>query len=183
VTTTDTNAGPERGLEQMLLHHEVEQWYFDEAALLDHRRFADWLALFEPDLRYWVPMRSNLGRRQEADTSGPDEAAHFDDNLEYLGYRVARLATQFAWAEQPPARTRHLIGNVRVSPGGADASELVVVSNFVVTVNRFEVDTELFAGERTDLLRRRRNGSFGVARRTVVLDQTVILANSISIFF
>lgn len=172
----------ESGLRPLVLQHEIEQFYYDEAALLDGRRFADWLERFEPDLHYWVPTRTNLGRRQTVDTSGPDEAAHFDDTFEYLGYRVARLATQFAWAEQPPSRTRHLIGNVRVTPA-QETDEYTVVSNFVITVNRFETDTELFAGERTDLIRRRPDGSLGVARRTVHLDQTVILANSISIFF
>jgi 3-phenylpropionate/cinnamic acid dioxygenase small subunit len=30
--------------------------------------------------------------------------------------RVARLDTGMAWAEDPPSRTRHLIGNLKAAP-------------------------------------------------------------------
>jgi 3-phenylpropionate/trans-cinnamate dioxygenase beta subunit len=34
------------------------------------------------------------------------------DNKRYLEMRVTRLDTGMAWAEDPPSRTRHLIGFV-----------------------------------------------------------------------
>ena len=38
----------------------------------------------------------------------------FDDDQADLEIRVRRLETDFAWAEQPPSRTRHLVTNVIV---------------------------------------------------------------------
>ena len=41
--------------ERMLLHHEVEQFLFHEARLLDERKFDDWLDLLTDDIHYWMP--------------------------------------------------------------------------------------------------------------------------------
>jgi len=164
------------------VQHEIERFLFHEAELLDDRRFDDWLALFADDTHYWMPTRRSLGRRQTQDFGGEDEAPHFDDDKQSLSYRVARLSTAFAWAEQPPSRTRHIIANIRASCADADET-YHVRSNFLLYVNRFEKDMELFAGQRTDVLRRESGSSFRIASRAVLLDQTVILANSISVFF
>ena len=45
---------------QMLLKHEVEEFLYHEAELLDDRRFAEWLDLLTDDIRYWMPMRRNV---------------------------------------------------------------------------------------------------------------------------
>ena len=42
------------------LQHEVEQFYYDEAAMLDERRFSEWPDLFTDDVHYWMPIRRTL---------------------------------------------------------------------------------------------------------------------------
>lgn len=43
---------------------------------------------------------------------------------------------------------------------------------------------DIFAGERRDVLRRANNGlGFKIARRTILIDQSTILANNLSVFF
>ncbi|MEA2640755.1 MAG: hypothetical protein QOF51_2149, partial [Chloroflexota bacterium] len=37
------------------LQHEVEQFLYREALLMDSRRYDEWLALFTTDALYWVP--------------------------------------------------------------------------------------------------------------------------------
>jgi 3-phenylpropionate/cinnamic acid dioxygenase small subunit len=161
---------------------EIEQFLFAEADLLDERRFEEWVELFADDVHYWMPTRSNLGRRQRSDVSGPEDVAHFDDTKQTLRLRVARIDTGFAWAEQPPTRTRRLIANVQVAPAEADG-ELDVRSNYLVYCNSGSTLVNIFAGQRRDVLRPTAAGSWSIARRTILLDQTVVLANSISIFF
>ena len=39
--------------------HDVEQFLYREARLLDERRFREWLALLTDDVRYWMAGRSN----------------------------------------------------------------------------------------------------------------------------
>ncbi|MEU9734788.1 3-phenylpropionate/cinnamic acid dioxygenase subunit beta [Streptomyces sp. NPDC048002] len=171
-------------------HFEVEQFYYEEAALLDEGRYADWLDLLADDLDYWMPTRTNRLRRQQAlSVAARGEAAFYDETKESLAWRIRRFDSGMAWAEDPPSRTRHLIGNVMV--GHVDAAEhegfsqndLVVQSTFLVYRNRLEREENVFAGTRTDILRRTEDGDLRVARRTILLDQNVLLAKNISTFF
>jgi 3-phenylpropionate/cinnamic acid dioxygenase small subunit len=173
---------------------EVERFLYREARLLDERRFDEWLTLLTDDIRYWMAARSNRyprtskaiaildpGRYVEADTPTDDELAILDETKQTLAGRVARLDTGMAWAEDPPSRTRHLITNVEVAPGPTVA-EVQVRSNFVVYRTRGETEQDFYIGARTDLLRRA-NGEWKIAARRVILDQNVLLAKNVSVFF
>ena len=164
-------------------HFEVEQFYYEEAELLDDGRFADWLDLFAEDLDYWMPTRSNRLRRQQAQSiAARGEAAFLDETKESLAWRIRRFDSGMAWAEDPPSRTRHLITNVTVRTADHSANELHARSSFLVYRNRLERETNIFAGTRTDLLRRTADG-LRVARREILLDQNVLQAKNISTFF
>ena len=41
------------------LRHEIEQYYFGEAVLLDGREYRTWFALLADDIRYRMPLRFN----------------------------------------------------------------------------------------------------------------------------
>lgn len=164
------------------LRHEVEEFLYHEAELLDERRFREWLELFAADAHYWMPVRDN---RLEApgevakELSGPGENFNFDDTKRTLTIRVERLYTGSAWAEVPPSRTRHLISNIRIKRDSG--SEVEVHSNFLVYRTRLEHDRDIFVGTRGDILRRV-DGKLKIAKRTIVLDQAVLDAKNISVF-
>jgi len=86
-----------------------------------------------------------------------------------------------AWAEDPPSRTRHLLRNIEVEPGDT-ASEIKVYANFLVYRNRAEMEQDFYIGARQDVLRHV-DGAWKIARRKVILDQNVLLAKNVSIFF
>ena len=172
----------------------VEQFLYREARLLDERRFHDWVALFTDDVRYWMISRSNryprsskaiaaleAGRNAEEDPAEDDALALFDEDISTLASRVARLDTGMAWAEDPPSRTRHLITNIEIAPGDVDA-ELTVHCNFIVYRSRGEIEQDFFVGTREDRLRRI-EGGWKIAARRLVLDQNVLTAKNLSIFF
>ena len=46
------------------LRNEVEDLLYEEAELLDDRRFHQWLDLFTDDLHYWMPVRENRNGRE-----------------------------------------------------------------------------------------------------------------------
>jgi 3-phenylpropionate/cinnamic acid dioxygenase small subunit len=171
------------------LHFEVEQIYYREADLLDGGRYADWLELFTDDLRYWAPTRTNRLRRQQAlSIAQPGEAAFYDETRDSLAWRIRRFESGMAWAEDPPSRTRHLVTNVVVRGVDPDDEEqgpgdYVASSNFLVYRNRLEREVDVYAGGRTDLLRRTEQGELKIARRTILLDQNVLLSKNISTFF
>jgi 3-phenylpropionate/cinnamic acid dioxygenase small subunit len=170
-------------------HFEVEQFYYEEADLLDAGRYTDWLDLLAEDLDYWMPTRTNRLRRQQAlSVAARGEAAFYDETKESLAWRIRRFDSGMAWAEDPPSRTRHLVTNVlvrHVDPAeNADFTDadLLVRSAFLVYRNRLERDENVFAGGRTDILRRTPDG-LRVARRTILLDQNILQAKNISTFF
>jgi 3-phenylpropionate/cinnamic acid dioxygenase small subunit len=170
-------------------HFEVEQFYYEEADLLDDGRFADWLELLADDLEYWMPTRTNRLRRQQAlSIAARGEAAFYDETKESLAWRIRRFDSGMAWAEDPPSRTRHLVTNVvvhHIDPDhheGLTENDLHVRSGFLVYRNRLEREENLFAGRRVDILRRVAGG-LQVARRVILLDQSVLQAKNISTFF
>jgi 3-phenylpropionate/cinnamic acid dioxygenase small subunit len=171
------------------IHFEVEQFYYEEAELLDDGRFADWLDLLAEDLDYWMPTRTNRLRRQQAlSIAARGEAAFYDETKESLAWRIRRFDSGMAWAEDPPSRTRHLVTNVvvhHIDPdvqAGFSADDLEVRSAFLVYRNRLEREENIFAGRRIDILRRTQE-RLQVARRVIVLDQNVLQAKNISTFF
>ena len=174
------------------LIREVEQFLYREARLLDERRFHEWLQLFTDDVRYWMVTRSNLYPRsskaiailnpgRNVDETEQDGLAILDESKLTLEGRIARLETGMAWAEDPPSRTRHLITNIEVAPGDT-SSELGVYSNFVVYRSRSETEQDFYVGTRRDVLRRV-EGALRVSSRKITLDQNVLVAKNVSIFF
>ena len=164
------------------LRHQVEEFLYLEAELLDDRKLREWLELLTDDVRYWMPIRHNtLERPQEIveELSKPGEGYYFDDDKQNLRLRVERVYSKSAWAELPPSRTRHLVSNVRIKKD--NDTEIEVHSNFLVYRTRMESDKDLFVGTRQDILRRV-GGGFKIARRTIVLDQAVLDAKNISVF-
>jgi 3-phenylpropionate/cinnamic acid dioxygenase small subunit len=173
---------------------QVEQFVYREARLLDERRFREWLTLFTNDIRYWMVQRTTRypkGSKAiilvDADRYDDDDLPHegglalYDENLDTLERRIARLETGLAWSEDPPSRTRRLITNIEVKSADVD-TEIRVYANFLVYKNRAETEQDFFVGARKDVLRRVDDG-WKIASRKLVLDQTVILAKNVSIFF
>jgi 3-phenylpropionate/cinnamic acid dioxygenase small subunit len=173
---------------------EIERFLYREARLLDERRFDEWLTLLTDDVRYWMGARSNRypkrskaiaildpARYVEDDMVQDDELAILDETKQSLTGRVARLDTGMAWAEDPPSRTRHLITNIEVAPGTAP-SEVEVYCNFMVYRSRGETEQDFYVGARRDVLRRL-DGEWKIAERKLTLDQNVLLAKNVSIFF
>jgi 3-phenylpropionate/trans-cinnamate dioxygenase subunit beta len=103
------------------------------------------------------------------------------ETQETLGRCIARLETGMAWAEDPPSRTRHMLSDIEVEPGDA-ASEVKVYTNCLVYRSRSETEQDFYVGARQDVLRHV-DGAWKIARRKIILDQTVLLAKNVSIFF
>lgn len=163
---------------ELALQHAVEQFLFREARLLDDGRFDDWLALFADDALYWMPARETRAKRED-ELTRPGELAIFEDDKQFLGERIRRLEGGLAHAEMPPSRTRRLVTNVEIV--AEEAGEVEVRSNFILFQARRESSEIFYVGSRTDRLRRA-GDSFKIARRKIVLDQTLV-PRSISVFF
>ena len=159
---------------------ELMAFYTREAWLLDERRFKEWLELFTDDVLYFMPRRKNVLRRESHREVTPlGDLALIEDDRRYLEMRVARLDSGMAWGEDPPSRTRHLVGNLVAEPG--PDGTVAAKTAFLVYRSHLETDHQLLAGSREDVLRRA-NGGWKIAKRTIVLDANVLLDKNLSIF-
>jgi 3-phenylpropionate/cinnamic acid dioxygenase small subunit len=184
----DTLEGPrartwaETGLsERALLQYEVEQFLYAEAALLDARRYRDWLGLLADDIAYWMPIRRTVTSADiDREFTRPGEVAYFDDDRAYLEVRVRKLEAGSAWSEDPPSRSRHFVTNVRILEVAGD--EITLEACFHVHRTRLEADVDSWIGRRVDVLRRSGAG-FLLVKRHLFLDQTVIQSTNMSTIF
>src|SRR5207237_6521743 len=158
---------------------ELIPFYIREACLPDERKLKEWLDLFTDDVLYSMPRRKNVPRREMHRELTPlGDLAILEEDKRYLEMRVARLDTGMAWAEDPPSRTRHLIGNLEATAlenGQAEAR-----TAFLVYRSHLETDSQLLSGCREDVLRKV-NGAWQVKKRTIVLDDNVLLDTNLSV--
>jgi 3-phenylpropionate/cinnamic acid dioxygenase small subunit len=167
------------------LAREVEDLLYAEADLLDARQYQDWLHLLTEDIRYWMPIRKNVPwRDQSGDASAEDEVGWFDDDKATLEKRVRQLMTGIHWAEEPLSRVSHVISNVRMVEKRetlADGESMAVTSRFFVYRNRLETETDLLVGRREDHIRRV-GSELKIARRKILIEQSVLMAKNLTVF-
>ncbi len=176
-----TAQNAELGVSQNELWHELMQFYIAEAWLLDDRKFQEWLDLFTDDIFYFMPRRLNVGRQDlSREVTEVGNLAIFEDDKTYLTMRVERLDTGMAWSEDPPSRTRHLVGNLVVEP--LPEGDIKTRTAFILYRSHHETDENIFAGSREDHLRKE-DGRWRIYKRVIVLDSNVILAINLSVFF
>lgn len=159
------------------LRLQFEDLLYHEAWLLDHDRLEEWLTLSTDQIRYWAPIRTNTARGSE-DWSRPSALAHFDEDKASLTMRVQRIRTGAAHADEPPARVRHLVSNVKIVAAHDETTN--VTSNFIVFKSRRGREESLFVGCREDRWRRI-NGAWKLEERLIILDHDVI--ENVTVFF
>jgi 3-phenylpropionate/cinnamic acid dioxygenase small subunit len=137
-----------------------ELFLIQEAALLDARRFRDWMALFASDGTYWVPA--------VPDQQSPfDQASLFYDDRDLMKTRVDRLEHPRIHVQTPPSRTAHLIGNVLVEEADEAKGEYVIGSTVIMAEFRDDAQ-RIFAGRQHHRLRRE-GASFRIVQKRVDL--------------
>jgi 3-phenylpropionate/cinnamic acid dioxygenase small subunit len=176
------------GLAWFELKQEIEEFLYQEADLLDQRKFREWLDLLAEDLVYFMPVRRNVkfGEHEERENTRQGEGiSWFDEDKWTVTKRVEQILTGVHYAEEPLSRVTHMVSNVRlldVKPSAEDPAEITVGSRFLVFQSRVEYENYTFIGRRTDTLRRN-GGSWLIARRELILEQNVLLAKNLSILF
>jgi 3-phenylpropionate/cinnamic acid dioxygenase small subunit len=176
------------GIAYFELKQEIEEFLYQEADLLDGRKFREWLDLLADDLVYFMPIRRNVkfGEHDERENTRQGEGiSWFDEDKWTVTKRVEQILTGVHYAEEPLSRVTHMVSNVRlldVKPAMESAQEVTVSCRFLVFQSRVEYENYTFIGRRTDILRR--NGdSWLIARRELILEQNVLLAKNLSILF
>lgn len=161
------------------IHNAATDFLYEEAYLLEKGLFEDWLLLLDDEIRYLAPVRRTRLRHEgnEFDTT----MGHFEDTILTLKQRIRRLRTQYAWAEDPPSRTRRLVTNIRAHETAVD-NQYAVTSSLLVLRNRGdEPNFHFIAALREDVLREHEDG-LKLKRRTILLDSAVLPSHNVAIF-
>jgi p-cumate 2,3-dioxygenase beta subunit len=140
---------------------EIEDFLYEEAALLDAWRLDDWLALLTDDAVYRVPSNDR------PDNDPRDTLFIIADDIRRIRARVTRLKDPSAHAEYPPSRTRRTISNVRIT--GRSGAELEVEANFIIHRFRREERIREYVGHYRYELRAERDG-LRIAKREAIVD-------------
>lgn len=170
------------------IKRELEEFLYDEANLLDERRFPEWLDTLAEDLRYFMPMEYNVKFGEHATrelTKREQHMSWFNEGKWSIGKRVEQILTGVHWAEEPLSRVSRLVTNVQLTAIGNNAAgelEVDLSSRFLTYQNRCEYEQYFFVGDRFDRLRRTAQG-WKLSSREIRLHQNVLLAKNLSIFF
>ena len=159
---------------------EVQSFLMREAELLDERCEREWLeTCIAEDVAYLMPVRENRERGEGKGFS--DESFYFQETRGSLELRVRRLETEYAWAEDPPSRTRHFVSNIRVAEC-EDEDEVAVKSNLLLYRSRgSDPHYDILSAERRDVLRKE-EGRWKLRRREILLDHSVLTTHNLSVF-
>jgi 3-phenylpropionate/cinnamic acid dioxygenase small subunit len=182
-----TSTQVDEELERLLLKESICEFFAAEYDLLDRRELSAWLELFAEDAVYTVPLQRNVKFDQlhNETARGTLDTAWFADTKDTLLQRVEQLQTGVHWAEEPVSRSAHLVTNVRVlerSPEHGPAQTVSTRCRILVYRNRLEREVDIFVGIREDKLRRR-EANWEIVERTVFLEQNVLLAKNLTLFF
>ncbi len=105
--------------------HELEQFIYTEARLIDEKRWDEWSALFTEDGEYWVP----------ATPGQPDPHHHVSliyETALLRSVRLRRYRHPNAMSLQPVPRSVHLMSNVMLDHWDAAAQTCIVNSRFIM---------------------------------------------------
>jgi 3-phenylpropionate/cinnamic acid dioxygenase small subunit len=89
------------------LREEVEDLLYRQAALLDARRWQEWVDLFTEDGIYWMPVLPSQN-------DWVSEPSIFAEDKLMMEIRMGRLSHPNAWSQAALWGTNHLVGNVVV---------------------------------------------------------------------
>jgi 3-phenylpropionate/cinnamic acid dioxygenase small subunit len=167
---------------------EIEEFLYDEANLLDERRFKEWLDTLAEDLSYFMPMEYNVkfGEHAKRELTRRDQhMSWFNEGKWTLTKRAEQILTGVHWAEEPLSRVCRMVSNVQLSAietNGDGELEVDVSSRFLIYQNRCEYEQYFFVGDRLDRIRRTADG-WKLASREIRIHQNVLLAKNLTVFF
>lgn len=141
----------------------IEAFLFREAALLDEKRFDEWLTLFTHDCHYWVPLSA-------AQKNSRDELSIIDDDHDMLKVRIHWLSHPKNHAQAIPSRTVHYVSNILLLDHDPDQGEQRVSSALQVAEYR-DGSQVLHAGRCTHVLR-------SVGHKLKIVSKRIDLVNS-----
>ena len=156
---------------------EVRDFLFEEAALLDDRRYEEWFALLAPEIEYRV-----VGKLIRAASAPALEFVVLDDRLVDVRMRIDQISNpKLTFAENPAPFTRRSIGNIRVK--SSPMADRYCVDSYLLMYRQDAAarDPYLISAARRDILCRS-SDALRITKRDVHLDLSVVASANLPTF-
>ena len=137
------------GASRLQVQHDVEQFLYRQAELLDTKKWQDWIDLFTPDGVYWMPA-------DPAHKHWDGMPAIFAEDKNLMHVRMGRVQHPDAWSQRPLWETNHVVSNVVIRKI-AKNGDVEVTSRFHMMELRRD-DVRHFAGQYTHQLKKAKGG-------------------------
>ena len=109
-------------MSKLQLQHDVEQFLYRQAGLLDTKQWQAWIDLFTPDGIYWMPPDVSY-------KTWDGQPAIFAEDKNLMNVRMGRVLHPDAWSQRPLWGTNHVVSNVTIDKV-AKNGDLTVRSRF-----------------------------------------------------
>jgi 3-phenylpropionate/cinnamic acid dioxygenase small subunit len=152
---------------------ELERFVYDEARLIDEKRFDEWYELFTEDARYWMP----LARGQP---DGDNHTSLFYEDKLLLKVRIERLKSPRSFSQHEPSWCQHVLQRPFVEDGSAATGRYRLRTPFVYVETRLDAQLVL-AGIVTHRLRRE-SGALRIELKKVEVTNCDAALPSIQLF-
>jgi 3-phenylpropionate/cinnamic acid dioxygenase small subunit len=112
----------------------LASFVYEEARLLDEKRFDEWYELFTDDAFYWMPLT-----RGQPDGENYTSLLYEDKLL--LRIRIERLKSPHAFSQQQPSFSQHVLQAPLIESAGSDGRSWVMRTPFLYIES--QLDTQL----------------------------------------
>ena len=133
----------------MKTQHDVEQFLYRQAELLDTKKWQAWIDLFTQDGIYWMPPDASY-------QTWDGQPAIFAEDKNLMNVRMGRVLHPDAWSQRPLWGTNHVVSNVRIRKTNK-SGDAEVTSRFHMMELRRD-DVRHFAGQYTHHLKKTKKG-------------------------
>jgi len=159
----------DRTMDDLIANHEISQFLYREARLLDEADYGAWAELLDDDIEYIAPQAEFTDRPNNAlDHIG---SHHFQENKDSILNRIDWLSSGFSSSETPQPIRNRIIANIMITSREGDDFE--VSSQFQLIQSRWDGTQVDFSGRREDKLRRTGDG-LRIFRRVIYLSTPVL---------
>jgi 3-phenylpropionate/cinnamic acid dioxygenase small subunit len=106
------------------VRERLVEFVYDEARLIDDKRFDEWYELFTDDGIYWMPLTRNQ-------PDGLNYTSLFHEDKLLLKVRIERLKSPRSFSQHRPSFCQHVLQQPALESTGADGRSWVMRTPFI----------------------------------------------------
>ncbi len=163
------------------IHHEIEQFLYHEARLLDNEMLREWFdTMLDPEIRYQMVMQQERFVKDKS----PAEAQQimpFDERHGDLELRIRQFESGLQTMLNPRQRLRRAITNIEAFHQEEENTYLVSSYGIASRHRRLYEHEQVIFG-RTDRLKRAEDGALRLVARRIDLDERVVRNKNLLLF-